>query len=174
MPSSSLKDLTKLIPVFVFLDENIPLVKEKTFEGLISSHGSKVRVIYCPKNFRSLGILDFFVISWARKVILSGQHHIKDALFDGPEPFFIFVTTDEKFVGEVKKEITFLKEHFPKRKDLEKFSFISSNLIYFKRGDREISLHVCNLHQNKGRKNQLISNMIQAVREILISYPSAS
>ena len=173
MPSSSLKYLTKLIPVFVFLDESAPSVENTTFEKFKLSHGCAVNVVPFPPLFKSIGILDFFVISWVKKVILSGQYHIQDALSDGPEPFFIFVTTDEKFVGEVKKEITFLKEHFPKRKDLEKFSFISFNLIYFKRGDREISLHICNLHQNKGRKNQLINNMIQAVREILISYPPA-
>ncbi len=111
------------VPVFVFLDEHFPHFDEKVQEKNGSENpfeelsDYKVTVISFPKLFRSLGIFDFQVVLFIKKMIFSDIYPIKNFLFRNPEPIFIFFTADYNFIKDAQKG--FEKYKKPKRQGVE-------------------------------------------------------
>lgn len=91
------------IPVFVFLDENVFCAKFEKLKSAKVPSKYKLKIIPFPSVMRFLGIFDFQVSLFLKKVITSRQYGIRQVLYGEPHPIFVFVTSDLTFVNDAEK-----------------------------------------------------------------------
>ncbi len=155
-------------PVFIFLDENMPSVQDKTFSGLMNSQQRKITTISLPAHFRGIKYPDYKVVLWMKRAILSGWYQIGSSFSGEQKPVFIFCTTDLNFIEDAWSEM--VAEQFAKGKSFGIYYFLKSYTIGFEPEEGEIQIHVCRIRQKNGRqKHILINQIIQQVRDILLS-----
>ena len=136
--------------VFIFLDENMPSVQDKTFSGLMSSQQSKISIIPLPARFKGKKYPDYKVVIWMKRAILSGWYQIKDAFSDIQKPVFLFFTTDLDFIEDAKAQVGLTAEQLIEDKECPTL-FFKADRICFQRENQEICIHVCRIRQ----KNRL-------------------
>ena len=156
------------IPVFIFFDENMPSIKDKTFSGLMNSQQFKINTIPLPNYFRGKKYPDHKVVLWMRRAVLQGWYQIRGSFSGEQKPIFLFCTTDLNFIEDAWSEMAAIESY--KEKSFGVYYFLKSYTIGFEREDEEIHIQVCRVYQKNGRrKHVLINQIIQQVRDILIS-----
>lgn len=86
-------------PVFIFLDEGVvQFDKEAYLSFLDAGDNRRVYLLPFPKEMSSIGLYDFQVVLFMEKNIFSKDYNIREFLFKDPQPVFIFVTEDQKFI----------------------------------------------------------------------------
>ena len=156
--------------VFIFLDENMPTVTNKTFSGFMKAQQSRINIIPFPLNFKGKKVVDCEVVAWIKKSIFSGWHQIGDSVSAGENPIFVFFTADLNFIEDAWFGII-SKQEDKKEKFTGIYFYPKEYTIIFVEGKREVTMRVCGVHQKNGRrKGVLINHMIQMLRDIL--FPS--
>lgn len=159
------------IPVFVFLDEGIPPVGSEIFDSLTIDGKYKISVIQFPSLFKSLGIFDFQVFLWIKKMILSDQYHIQKLLSQEPLPRFILLTSDKNFIEDVERGMK-MQAKFRKQKNSAKKIIFNSHAIKFfvkEHLNRSFFLLIGHIPQGKSKQGILIQTMTRTVADILHS-----
>ena len=153
--------------VFIFFDENMPTVENKTLAGLMNSRQCKISAISFPSRLK--GKSDFEVTSWMKQAISVGWYQIDKSFLEAQNPVFIFCTTDLSFTEDARGEL--VAEQAQQKKDFG-FVFLKESVICFKSEEKFIHIHVCRIRlERKRQKTILINTMIQEVLKVLVCYP---
>jgi len=91
------------VPVFVFLDENVSCANFEKLKSARISPRYELKVIPFPPVMDCLGIFDFQVALFLKKMILSSFYGIYRVLHNNPLPIFIFLTKDLTFIEDAEK-----------------------------------------------------------------------
>ncbi|TSC74307.1 MAG: hypothetical protein G01um101444_333 [Parcubacteria group bacterium Gr01-1014_44] len=167
---ASTKDSREKIPVFVFLDENIPSVEHNVFNHVIINSRHKITIIPFPHLFKSLGIPDLYVVRLLRKMIFSKEYNIEKFLTREVRPIFIFLTCDIDFIEDAKNGKG-VSEECRIQKGQENQVVYNHNSIQFPARsypNKSFCVRVCSIIlKNNDKRSSLIVKMGQAIKTIL-------
>lgn len=158
------------IPVFVFLDENIPSVDHDIFNYLIINGRHKIKIVPFPHLFKSLGLPDLYVVRLLRKIIFSKEYDIEKFLAREIQPIFIFLTCDIDFIEDAKNGRG-VSEECRTQKGQENQTIYNRNSIQFPAknySSKSFYVHVCSIkRKNSDKRPALLVKMGQAIKTIL-------
>lgn len=151
------------VPVFIFLDEGVPLYLEEIIGAWPQKPaGYHLQVISFPTSFRNLGFFDSQVVLFIKERIFSRKHKIYPLLFRQPGPVFIFLTNDGDFIEDAKKGFQQLAKPVKAKEGVK----LNPGSIEFKRAEGTIKINLFFI-KIQGRKNQLIRQTLKILKDFL-------
>ena len=97
------KDSKEKVPVFIFLDENVSCAKFEKLKSANVSEKYKLKIIPFPMVMECLGVFDFQVVLFLKKMVTSRHYGLRQTLSRYPKPIFLFVTRDMTFLQDAEQ-----------------------------------------------------------------------
>lgn len=163
------------VPVFVFLDENVSHGPVGKLKSANVPPKYKLKIIPFPPVMRYLAILDFQVVLFLKKLILSRQYNIRRILFNHPRPVFIFITSDGGFINDAEKGFTDwaktgrLKGKRRRKETVKNIGFSPELLSLFLNDNFTIPIHVRFIPGGSNDTTSItIAKVIKALESFLV------
>lgn len=169
-----IKDSKGSVPVFVFLDENVSCAKFEKLKSVNVPRKYKLKIIPFPMVMDCLGVFDFQVVLFLKKMVTSRYYGFRQTLFCRFKPFFLFVTRDKTFLQDAEKGFESWKGD-KKRKHQNKDVILYRDPLNPTKDAILIKLdndHVANIHLRyiKGGPNDNQSIIIGKIKESLENF----